>query len=65
MVNDSDIIFITESTVIQIIFHIISLILLVGGIVLICYILILLIKSLKRSIKAYDIYIEKNKETSE
>jgi hypothetical protein len=65
MVNDSDIIFITESTVIQIIFHIISLILLVGGIVLICYILILLIKSLKRSIKAYDIYIEKNKKSSE
>jgi len=28
-------------------------------------ILILLIKSLKRSIKVYDIYIEKNKKSSE
>ena len=65
MTKDPYIIFMTESTILQVVFHIISIMVFLGGIVLIGYILILLIKSLKRSIKAFDIYIEKNKKTSE
>ncbi|PKM65368.1 MAG: hypothetical protein CVU95_15650 [Firmicutes bacterium HGW-Firmicutes-2] len=65
MTKDPYIIFMTESTILQVVFHIISIMVFLGGIVLIGYILILLIKSLKRSIKAFDIYIEKNKKISE
>jgi hypothetical protein len=65
MTKDPYIVFMTESTILQVVFHMISIMVFLGGIVLIGYILILLIKSLKRSIKAFDIYIEKNKKTSE